>query len=169
MTSTRKRWPTVALLVVALLLCSATTASAAFLITGKRIKDGSVTGRDVRDHSLTAKDLKGAVQGPAGPVGPAGPGGGAGPAGPAGPPAISAPVFKTATATVAGLTSGDVTVACPAGAVAVSGGGFSSFGEGELEQSSPADVLGHGWTVSFRDLLTVPITVTAAVVCVTAH
>jgi hypothetical protein len=159
----------VVLLVVALLLCSATTASAAFLITGSRIKDGSVTGRDVRDHSLTAKDLKGTVHGPAGPVGPSGPGGGTGPDGPAGPPAISGPLFTTATATVAGRTSGDATVACPTGTVAVGGGGSSPFGNGELEQSSPSDGRGHGWTVSFFNLTNASITITAAVVCVTAH
>jgi hypothetical protein len=164
-----RRWLHVVLLVVALVLCSGTTASAAFLITGKQIKDGSVTGRDVRDHSLQTTDLKGVVRGPTGPIGPAGPVGPVGPTGPTGPAAVSAPVFKTASGTIAGSSSGGVSVSCPSGTVAAGGGGVAPLESGVLEQSAPSDVLGTGWTVSFFDLLPTPITVTAAVVCVTAH
>jgi hypothetical protein len=71
------------------------TASAAVLITGKQVKDGSVsarditnrslTGLDVKDQSLTPLDFNGSLEGPRGAAGPAGPGGPAGSAGPAGP------------------------------------------------------------------------------------
>jgi hypothetical protein len=79
------------------------TASAAVLITGKQVKDGSVsarditnqslTGLDVKDRSLTPLDFNGSLEGPAGPAGsnglkgdtgPVGPGGAAGPQGPKG-------------------------------------------------------------------------------------
>ena len=70
------------------------TASAAVLITGKEVKDGSLSGRDianrsltgldVRDRSLTPLDFNGSVQGPAGTAGPQGPKGDGGQQGPAG-------------------------------------------------------------------------------------
>lgn len=163
------RWPSVALVVVALMVCSAGAASAAFLITGKQIKDGTITGRDIHDHSLTAKDLKGVVRGPAGPAGPDGPAGLVGFVGPAGPPGISGPVTNTTSASLASFTSDDFSVVCPAGTVAVGGGGSSQTNSGDLEQSAPTDLTGTGWTVSFYNYAPVPISVTAMVVCVTAH
>jgi hypothetical protein len=160
-----------ALLVVALVLCSAGTAGAAFVITGKRIKDESVTGRDIRDHSLAAKDVKGGVvRGAAGPAGPTGPPGKvAGPVGAAGPAGISGPLVQTATGTIDPSSTGDVSVACPAGTVAVGGGGFTPSDLGFIAQSAPTDPRGTGWTVSFHNRIFSPITATAEVVCVTAH
>lgn len=81
------------------------SATAARLLTGKDIRNGSLTGADVRDGSLTARDLRpgslpSGSRGPAGPAGPAGlqgaPGtpGAAGPAGPpgeAGAPGVPGP------------------------------------------------------------------------------
>jgi hypothetical protein len=57
---------------VALLVVSGSSATAASLITGKQIKDGSVTGKDVRNRSLTPADFLGSVRGKPGPQGPAG-------------------------------------------------------------------------------------------------
>ena len=64
------------------------TATAATLITGADIQDGSVysrdiadgmlTGTDGRDESLSPTDFTGSLQGPAGPAGRAGPQGPAG-------------------------------------------------------------------------------------------
>lgn len=163
------RWPTVALVVAALIVCSAGAAGAAFLITGKRIKDGTVTGRDVRDHSLTAKDLKGVVRGPVGPAGPAGPAGPVGPGGAPGPAAISGAVRSSSFTDVGAFSSDDVRVTCPAGMVAVGGGGATQSNLGEIEQSAPSDVTGRGWTVSFHNTQPVPISVSAVAVCVTVH
>ena len=55
-------------------LASSVSATAATLITGRQIKDGTVTGADIRNGSLTGLDFaRGTLRiGPRGPVGPAG-------------------------------------------------------------------------------------------------
>lgn len=92
------------LLAGALVLATGGTATASALITGARIKDGTVTTQDIKDHTLTAADLAaGTVRvgprglpgqpgqpGPAGATGPAGPAGPPGPPGPPGPTVIPA-------------------------------------------------------------------------------
>jgi hypothetical protein len=68
-----------------LVLSAGAGATAALVITGKQIKDGSVTGKDIKNRSLALRDLKRSTKvklrgargatgatGPAGPVGPAG-------------------------------------------------------------------------------------------------
>lgn len=47
-----------ALLALALVVGAGGTATAAKLITGKNIKDGSVTGADIKNRSLTGADVK---------------------------------------------------------------------------------------------------------------
>jgi hypothetical protein len=71
--------------VVALLFVVAGSATAASLITGKQVKNGSLTGLDVKDRSLTARDFKGSLRGPVGPAGTPGAAGATGATGPAGP------------------------------------------------------------------------------------
>jgi hypothetical protein len=75
-----------------LLVSAGAGATAAMVITGKQIKNGSVTGKDIKNRSLGAKDLsRGAkikLRGQRGPAGPAGQTGPAGPTGPAGLPGI---------------------------------------------------------------------------------
>ena len=86
--------------ILGVLLVSAGSATAARLITGKDIQNGSISGKDIKNKSVAAKDLsrsaKKSLTGPAGPAGPAGtPGGPAGPAGPTGPagPAVLTNVY----------------------------------------------------------------------------
>ncbi len=123
-TEPRRRRPQAATVIscVALFAAVGGTATAATVITGANIKNGSVTGADVKNSSLTGADvknrsigtsdlsagvvaaLKGAAgaTGPAGPAGPAGPtgakgaDGATGPAGPVGPagPASLATVYR---------------------------------------------------------------------------
>jgi hypothetical protein len=165
-----RRWPIVALVVVALILCSAGTAGAAFLITGKKIKDETITGRDIRDHSLTARDIRGVVRGPTGPAGPVGPAGPAGVlVGADGPAAISGPVLRTSFSDVSARSSAEVSVSCPDGKVAVGGGGSTQFNLGRIEQSAPTALDGRGWTVGVFNRAFSSISVAAIVVCVTAH
>jgi hypothetical protein len=84
---------------VALFVAFSGTATAALVMTGKNIKDGTITGQDVKNRTLGTKKLsKKAVtslrgqrgvtgpQGPAGPQGAAGPQGSNGDPGPKGPP-----------------------------------------------------------------------------------
>ncbi len=77
--------------VMLLALVGAGSATAAKMITGKEIANGTVTGADVMKGTLKAKHLTAGAQeslkgatGPAGPAGPAGPGGPQGAPGPAG-------------------------------------------------------------------------------------
>lgn len=81
--------PATVIALLALLVASAGSATAASvvtaaLITGRDIKDASVTGKDIRDKSLTPKDFRGSVQGPPGPAGPQGETGEIGEPGPPG-------------------------------------------------------------------------------------
>jgi hypothetical protein len=85
----RRFSPSLIVSLVALFVALGGTASAAFLITGRNVKDKSLTGRDIKNgsifareihrgvltgrqvhnHSLTPKDFRGSVRGPAGPPG----------------------------------------------------------------------------------------------------
>jgi hypothetical protein len=95
------------------------TATAAHLISGKQIKNGSITGVDVKNKSLTAADFRGSVvgvQGPTGAQGATGSQGATGARGPTGPkgatgdPGTAGPTGATGatgpTGTVAGPTGG---------------------------------------------------------------
>jgi hypothetical protein len=135
--------PVIALL--ALFVALGGTATAAHLITGKDVRNGSLSGADIRDGSIPAKKLSKGVQaalkrgggvgtagtagvagtpgvagapGPAGAVGPAGPSGGTGPTGPRGP----SDAFATAAAShvVSGAgTRVVLTRSLPAGSYAI--------------------------------------------------
>ena len=82
--------------VIVALIAGATSATAANLITGSDVKNGSLTGADIKNPAIDSEDIKkGAVikkklskavrdalddngpAGPQGPAGPPGPGGGA--------------------------------------------------------------------------------------------
>jgi hypothetical protein len=123
------------------------TAVASGLVTGHRIKDGSlrsvdlrtnrgVTGADVRDGTLSASKLSSLPQGPAGVKGPRGPRGVDG--------LDNFDYEVSAPVTVAGSSDFDITVPCPTGTVV--GGGASSVGVIRMVESRPlAD--GSGWNV----------------------
>lgn len=74
--------------VMLLALVGAGSATAAKMITGKEIANGTVTGQDVKKGTLKSKHLSGGakdkLKGATGPAGPAGPAGVAGAIGPAG-------------------------------------------------------------------------------------
>ncbi len=50
-----------ALIAVCVAVSAATSATAATLITGRNIKDGTVTGADIKDHSLGSVELANSV------------------------------------------------------------------------------------------------------------
>lgn len=94
MRSIMKRRPSAALVVaiVAMSVALSGTATAALVMTGKNIQNGTITGQDVKNRTLAKKKLsKKAIKslqgraGPAGPQGPAGVPGTQGAAGPVGP------------------------------------------------------------------------------------
>jgi Collagen triple helix repeat (20 copies) len=88
----RRPSPALVMAIVALFVAFSGTATAALVMTGKQIKDGTITGKDLRNRTLgTNKLSKNAVsslkgqRGPAGPAGPQGPKGEAGVQGVQGP------------------------------------------------------------------------------------
>ena len=50
--------PAMVVAVVALVVSLSGSAYAAFVITGKNIKNGTVTGKDIRNHSLRGSDVR---------------------------------------------------------------------------------------------------------------
>lgn len=121
-----------------LMLSAGAGATAALMITGKQIKNGTVTGKDIKNRSLAAKDLSRAAKIKLrGRVGPAGPAGARGPAGPAG---LSGFEVVTRTLPLTGVVpavpvSGSVEGVCPAGKKALSAtAGYAAPLNGLLSQ-----------------------------------
>lgn len=151
------------LTLVAVLVLGATGgATAGALITGKKIKDGSVTavdlrngtltGLDVSDASLSARSFTAGVVGPEGPEGPVGLPGPAGPQGAAGLRGITV-YYARGPVTAPGAAT-DLSIPCQGQLKALSGG-FSDAqrpGEGhaDLLQSAPTNSR-LGWTVTYRN------------------
>ena len=128
-------------------------ATAALMITGKQIKNGSVTGKDIRNRSLAAKDLsrsaKLKLRGQAGPAGLQGPTGATGPQGLVGLPGLPGVpgvsgfevVTKTVTLGGALLPATDtVRAACPEGKKALAAtASFGSLVDGLASQVTRFD------------------------------
>jgi hypothetical protein len=139
-----RRRPTLAHLLagLALFIALGSTATAASLITGRQIKDGTIASADVRDRSLKAKDFaKGQL--PAGAAGATGPAGTAGAPGPRGATGATGPKGD------AGATGG----AGPAGATGDTGpeGPAGPAGpRGETGATGPAGAPGSGGGPSVR-------------------
>ena len=114
---------------IALMASAGAGATAALMITGKQVKDGSLTSADVKNRSLKVKDfspkaktkLTGAT-GARGATGPAGPQGPAGTSGLPGRPGLSG--FETIRSSIPipglGSDTPSVSAVCPAGKTAIS-------------------------------------------------
>lgn len=119
-------------------------------ITNKKIKDGTITGAKVKDGSLSPSDFSGSVQGPTGPQGPQGS------PGVSGLESVSQTfpgVFVINSGGQRGLSEVK-TVSCPAGKTAISGGfdlGTNPSQNGQARQvtasSSQPSADGSGWSV----------------------
>jgi hypothetical protein len=125
-------------------------------ITNKKIKDETITGKKIKDGSLSPSDFSGSVEGPAGPQGPQGAPGAPGAPGLAGVEVVSqtfANVFVVNSGGQRGLS--DVkTVTCPAGKTAISGGfdlGTDPMENGAQRQilvsASQTNAQATGWSV----------------------
>jgi hypothetical protein len=131
--------------VAGLVLACAGTATAAKLITGKQIKDGTITSKDL-SKAVQAQLAKAGAAGPAGAAGAQGePGakGAAGEPGPAGPAGLSGVEVKTMIQAVTSGGTGAGTVACPPGKVVLSGGvtvAGGGAGTSYVQRSAPTKV-----------------------------
>ncbi len=175
------RLTTLLLCAVALIAGVAGTATAARMITGAQIKDGSITGLDLRDSSLTGKDVRngslskadftGSLRGEPGPpgeVGPTGPQGPRGADGPRGPVGTAGLEYAIAGRQLGSGKTLSWYVLCPVGKT-VLGGGVSSndpLGVRVLE-SAPLN-FGRGWTISLRNQGPAEISAFAWATCVKA-
>ena len=136
-----------------LALALGTSVTAADMITGRHIQNGSLTGldlrnrtttgADIRDGSLTPADYAGVVQGPRGPLGPPG---AAGPLGPPGIRDLSYPVSPPVRTTPGSASHG--TAVCPVGSAPIAGG-FATDGDPAgmvVTESEPAGLAKNlGW------------------------
>jgi hypothetical protein len=137
--------------VVAMLISSA-SATAAFVVTSKNIKNGTIQTID-----LSAKARK-ALKGKAGTAG------ARGPAGPQGPPGfVGATRIVSATFAVPLNTAGSPqTVSCPAGTGVISGGVISEA-QGDTWVDAPS---GNGWSGAANNVAgTSPGEVTVYALC----
>jgi hypothetical protein len=134
------RTATIVAFLAGILIATAGTATAAKLVTGKQIKNGSVTAKDL-SKAVRAQLKKAGVPGPQGVAGPAGAKGDTGPAGPTGAPGLSGVEVKMIVEPVSNTLTGADTVVCPQGKV-VLGGGVTVAGGGAgtsyVQRSAPS-------------------------------
>jgi len=125
---------------LALFVALGGSATAATLITGAQVRNGSISGKDVRNSSVTGVDVKNGALGSAdfgkstkasakgarGEQGPAGQAGSAGGQGAPGPDGVAAPQTATASANInaGGLDSQILSKVVPAGGYMVSVKGY---------------------------------------------
>lgn len=160
------------LAVAVLVLALSGTATAARLITGKQIKDGSVTGADLRpdsigsadvgDGSLAAQDFAELVTGPPGPRGERGV---SGPDGPQGPHGLSRLQYVVTPAVVPKSSHLPWTAECPSGTVALGGGASSNAVASTRVIASAPDDDGRGWVVDLQNTSSQAYTGFAWAVC----
>lgn len=131
---------------------------AAVVASGSAMATTWINGRMIRPHSIPPNRL---TQIPRGPRGAQGQQGVAGTFDP------SKVTVATASASIAGGNEGGANATCPAGAVALGGGGLTS-GIENLQGSWP-DLTGPsyptGWQVLYGNTGSGPVTVTAFAVC----
>jgi hypothetical protein len=173
---------------VALFAALGGSSYAAIAVTGSQVRDGSLTGRDVRNSSLTGKDVRNqsllardfkAGQLPAGPQGEPGAPGATGPKGEKGEkgepglPGVSGyeqvTVNKQTNPAVSIFTS--ATANCPAGKVALGGGGeilqpTSAGTDVVLDASRAIDK--DSWMAEAHGLGSITWTLRVTVICANA-
>jgi hypothetical protein len=167
----------------AVLLASAGSATAARLITGKQIKNGSISSADVRNGSLVRGDFKpGQVpagpRGTQGPQGPPGPRGATGARGASGTNGFGILRYPSVRQTFADGDADMVQVECPAGTHAVGGAAWAAdtatlvTDHPEVITSSGLlytdDDIGAGWFANVSNVSSGSVDVTVELVCANA-
>ena len=158
-----KRRPSAALVVavVALSVALSGTATAALVMTGNNIRNGTIEGKDLANHTLGKKKLSKAAlgsllgrTGPAGAAGPQGAQGAPGPAGPAGPAGSSTTYVDNEPSSITADLTRVLEVAIPPGSYTAQvnmdiliKSGFAT-GEGECRFRAPggSDLVLLGYT-----------------------
>lgn len=173
MTHITRRSAPVLLAAAVFLLALGSTATAAKLITGKQVKngsitsvdlrDGSVTGQDLTDRSLTRDDLAELVVGPAGPVGDPGARGDEGPRGFPGESRLTYVVTPGVVPTNGRLTW---VATCPSDTRVVGGGLSSGSPSRLLMKTSAPETDGTSWVVTAESSFSAPVTAYAWATCV---
>ena len=150
--------------IVAIVIATAGSATAAGLITSAKIKNNTVTGADIRDDTITSKDVRdlslvaddfrpGQL-----PTGPRGLTGEAGPAGAAGRDGVVRLEYPHDAAVLANGNTQDLAVGCPPGTF-VTGGDAGAFdavtgeGVGNLVVRNQSIAGADGYTAQFDNEL----------------
>jgi Collagen triple helix repeat (20 copies) len=143
-----KRRPSPALVVaiVALFVAFSGTATAALVMTGKQIKDGTITGKDLKNRALgTNKLSKTAVSSLEGQRGPAGPQGAAGAQGPRGEAGVQGPKGDTGVQGPKGDTGVAHVTTRTAGIAFTANGGTGEYKDGAATCQAGETVVGGGY------------------------
>lgn len=161
----RGRAPFVLSLASLLVLGLATSAAAGSLITGERIKDGSLLGRDLRNASIRGIDVRDGSLTRADIVVPEGIAGEQGDPGPTGPAGARGLEFNGVPLTVSGSDTVTANATCSQGKIAVSGGVYGNT-PARLRGSMPVDD-GARWQVTYTNVSQQQVEITVYAVCVT--
>ena len=141
------------------MLVSAASATAAFVVTSKNIKNGTIQTVDISAKAKAALKGNRGPRGPAGVPGPQGLAGAPGPQGDPGPQGIRAIRSINSQTTVLPDETKSVEATCPSGFVAISGG----FVFGGIILDSVG--LGSGWRATGYNDLDDPITLYTKAYC----
>ena len=175
--------PSMLIAIAAVVLASAGSATAARLITGKQVKNGSITSADIRNGSLVKGDFKAGqvpagARGPQGAQGPQGPRGATGGRGANGANGFGLLRYPAVSDTFVDGEADMVQVACPAGTYATGGGAWAADSatlvtdHPEVITSSGLlyddDGIGAGWFANVSDVDSGSVEVKVQVVCANA-
>jgi hypothetical protein len=164
--SVRRSIPTIAIAGVLVVAAATSGATAALVITGNDIKNGTVTTKDIKNNNLTSKDIKNgtlktkdlkssAVEDLKGATGPAGP---------AGAPGVSGYQIVTAATPIAAEGDASVAASCPTGKRVLSAAAsMSNSYDGTAVDINPAGTAATAYAYNFST--TTAETLTIDVVC----
>ena len=162
---TRHRVPYVLAVVGLLVLGLVGGAAAGTLVTGKRIKDGSLLSRDIRNERINGADVRDGALRRADIVAPAGEPGLPGMPGPRGPHGAKGVEFQAVPVDVGPGGTTTTPVACGPGQRVVSGG-VSTPALGYIHGSMPLPG-GTGWQTTFTNRHSQQLEITFYAVCIT--
>ena len=154
---------------IGVLVATAGTATAAKLITGKQIKDGSISAKDL-SKAVRSQLAKAGVPGPQGAQGLQGVTGSPGPKGDKGDSGATNAVTRRVSAEAAPAAVKAVQVSCEPGETVTGGGASDDLGSAGVYVIRNAPVPGNqvkstGWQVSYHNTTGVSHTVWAYVLC----
>jgi hypothetical protein len=159
--SVRRSIPTIAIAGVLVAVSATSGATAALVITGNDIKNGTVTTKDIKNNNLTSKDIKSGSLKTSDFKGSTVDDltGATGPAGAAGAPGVSGYQIVTVTAAIAADSPGTVETSCPAGKrVLGAAAKMNTSFDGTAVDIEPTKAIAKAWNYeAAADVLTLDV------------